>query len=111
MGLVQQEQRCRETDLVRLRILGQIEDWIVPFPYGLNIFWSIDAARYRVMYVEDRRGCSVQAGEAVVAKQVNGQGRNERREGFRPGWKILSVLMIVDSKMIMRSDLMKGGKK
>ena len=54
---------------------------------------------------------SVQAGEAVVAKQVDGQEWNERREGFRPGGRFLSVLMIVCLKMILGSDLMKGCKK
>ena len=31
-SVVEQEQQCRETALVRLQILDQIEDWIVPFP-------------------------------------------------------------------------------
>ena len=53
----------------------------------------------------------MQAGEAVVAKQADGQEGNECREEFRPGWKQLSVLMIVGSKMILGSDLMKGRKK
>jgi len=41
---VWEEERYRETGLVRLQVLGQIEDWIVPFPYGLSVWWSIDAA-------------------------------------------------------------------
>jgi len=53
----------------------------------------------------------VLAGEAVVAKQVDGQEWNERREVYRPGGRYLSVLMIVGSKMILGSDLMKGCKK
>lgn len=77
-----EERRCRETDLVRLWILGQKEDWIIPFPYGQNILWSIDAAHYQVMLVDGRRGGFVAASEAVVAKQVDGQERNERREDF-----------------------------
>jgi hypothetical protein len=96
---------------VCLRVLGQIEDWIVPFPYWQTVLWSIDAAPNRVMCVDGRYGGSVQAGEAVVAKQADGQERNECREDFRPGWKQLSVLMIVGSKMILGSDLMKGRKK
>ena len=31
-SVVEQERQCRETGLVRLQILDQIEDWIVPFP-------------------------------------------------------------------------------
>lgn len=33
--------------------------------------------------MDGRYGGSVQAGEAVVAKQADGQERNERREDFR----------------------------
>jgi hypothetical protein len=64
-----------------------------------------------MMCVDGRWEGSVQAGKAVVAKQADRQERNECREEFGTGWKCLSVLMIVSSRMILGTNLMKGRKK
>jgi hypothetical protein len=62
---------------VRLRVLGQIEDWIIPFPYGQNILWSIDAARFQVMLVGGRWG-RVVAGWRDGCRKAGGRTRTER---------------------------------
>jgi hypothetical protein len=54
MNVCEEERQRRETEFVRLWILGQIEDWIVPFPQGQNISRSIDVARYQTMVVDGR---------------------------------------------------------
>jgi hypothetical protein len=47
------------------------------------------------------------AGGTVVAKQADESGGNECIEYRRAGWKRMSVLMMADSGMILKLDLMK----
>jgi hypothetical protein len=60
-----EEERSRKTGLLRLKILSQIEGWIIPFHCEWNNSRWIDDMFYRVMCVDGDLGCW--ADEAVVA--------------------------------------------
>jgi hypothetical protein len=81
----EEERRDLVTGFVRLRMLNQIEDWIVPFHYWQIVSWSIGSSYYQMVVVDGGWGTFVLADDTVVAKQAGGGGWNECLAGFRTG--------------------------
>jgi len=93
---------------VRLKILGQIADGIIPFHYGQNISRPIGVASSQVVVVDGGWGSCVLADDTAVAKQTEGPGQNECRGYSRAREAEPSVSIITDPEMIIERGLMKG---
>jgi hypothetical protein len=56
MNECEKEYPTRESGFVRLTILDQTGDWIIPYRYGQNGSWTICVVCYRMMVVDGRWG-------------------------------------------------------
>jgi hypothetical protein len=51
-----EKESTRESGFVRLVILDQTGNWIIPYPYGQNVSWAVCVVCYRMMVVDGRWG-------------------------------------------------------